>query len=193
MLHKTKWYGCTSLFLFQLSAVIPPGIITYLTAIKILKEWHSFHIKQKTPALSTSLGYTIFRHFCFLQLHLRVLFEESARVRFLNMTRMTKLSCCKFSLNCVFRNPCPIYMTSENDLTLRRCEYSNLKGSSIYTMLFLITRYSFEFQSRRLLIIANENKFQINSNEIITSKSTPQSWIMRQDIYILFVKEEQLR
>ena len=60
-------------------------------------------------------------------------------------------------------------------------------------MLFLITQYSFEFQSRRLLIIANENKFQINSNETITSKSTPQSWVMRLDIYILFVKEEQLR
>lgn len=34
-------------FFFQLNAVIPPGIITYLSAIKILKEWHSLHIKQK--------------------------------------------------------------------------------------------------------------------------------------------------
>ena len=149
-----------------------------------------FTHKTKTPALSALLGYTISRHFCFLQLKFCVLFEESARVRFLFMT---KLYCCMFSLNSVFRNPCRIYMTSENDLTLWHCEYSNLKGSPIYTMLFLITRYSFEFQSRRLLIIANENKFQINSNETITSKSTPQSWVMRLDIYILFVKEEQLR
>lgn len=149
-----------------------------------------FAHKTKTPALSALLGYTISRHFCLLQLKLCVLFEESARVRFLIMT---KLYCCMFSLNCVFRNPCPIYMTSENDLTLWHCEYSNLKGSRIYTMLFLITRYSFEFQSWRLLIIANENKFQINSNETITSKSTPQSWVMRLHIYILFVKEEQLR
>lgn len=34
-------------FFVQLSAVIPPDIITYLTAIKILKEWHSLQIKQK--------------------------------------------------------------------------------------------------------------------------------------------------
>lgn len=74
-----------------------------------------FAHKTKTPALSALLGYTISRHFSFLQLKLCVLFEESARVRFLIMT---KLYCCMFSLNCVFRNPCPIYMTSENDLTL---------------------------------------------------------------------------
>lgn len=57
MLQKTNWYGhkideiwspaVLLCFFFQLNAVIPPGIITYLSAIKILKEWHSLHIKQK--------------------------------------------------------------------------------------------------------------------------------------------------